>query len=211
MSNSHGEVVVIDYGMGNLGSIKSALEYLGASPAISADPAAIKSARRIILPGVGSFSKAMANLKAAGLISVINEAVNTKQIPIMGICLGMQLLCLSSTEDGSCEGLSFFNVRVDRFDESACAGLKIPHVGFDTVSPKGISRLFKGLAMPSDFYFTHSYKVPYENQDYVAGVCDYGQKIAVALERDHICGTQFHPEKSQSNGLHVLKNFIENF
>lgn len=204
-------IVIINYGMGNLWSIQSALNYLGADSTISSDPVVISRADRLILPGVGSFSKAMANLKVGNMEPVIKDAVNVKKIPLMGICLGMQLLGLSSTEDGSSAGLGFVSAPVERFNEKACSGLKIPHVGFDTVLVKKGGKLFKDLDQLVDFYFTHSYRMPFADQPYAHGTCVYGEKFIAAFEEGRVCGTQFHPEKSQTNGLRVLKNFIENF
>ena len=204
-------LVIINYGMGNLWSIQSALNYLGVDSTINSDPGVISRADRLILPGVGSFSKAMTNLKAGKLETAIKDAVSINKIPLMGICLGMQLLGLSSTEDGSSGGLGFVSAPVERFDEKACSGLKIPHVGFDTVLVEKGSKLFKDLDQRIDFYFTHSYSMPYADQPYAQGTCVYGEKFIAAFEEGRVCGTQFHPEKSQTNGLRVLKNFIENF
>lgn len=197
--------------MGNLFSIQSAIHYLGAESVISSDPKVISNANKLILPGVGSFYKAMADLKANSLVELIKETVNKKKIPVLGICLGMQLLGLSSTEDGFSEGLGFIECPVERFDEKKSIGLKIPHVGFDTVSVTHTSKLFNGLDSQVDFYFTHSYRMKYTDQPYAAGICLHGEPFIAAFEREHICGTQFHPEKSQTNGLFLLRNFIKNF
>lgn len=204
-------IVIVDYGMGNLFSIQSAIRYLGVESTISSDPGVISSAGKLILPGVGSFNKAMANLKAGNLVGVINEAVDKRRTPILGICLGMQLLGLSSTEDGVSDGLGFVECSVERFNEKACINLKIPHVGFNTVSITRKSRLFDGLGPQVDFYFTHSYRMLFTGQPYAVGVCSHGEPFVAAFEKEHVCGTQFHPEKSQTNGLFLLKNFIENF
>ncbi|MDD5168736.1 MAG: imidazole glycerol phosphate synthase subunit HisH [Syntrophales bacterium] len=204
-------IVIIDYGMGNLFSIRAALQYLGAESEISGDPDQIKRADKLILPGVGSFHKAMDNIKAGCLFEIIKESVNQEEKPILGICLGMQLLGLSSTEDGFCEGFGLIETAVERFDNQVCAGLKIPHVGFDTVSVTGKSRLLTGLNNHKDFYFTHSYRMAFTEQPYAVGLCSHGDLFIAAFEKEHICGTQFHPEKSQTNGLSLLKNFIEKF
>ena len=204
-------IVVIDYGMGNLHSIQSALQYLGAQSVISSDSGVIQNADKLILPGVGSFYRAMLNLKSNNLIEVIKDAVLKKQRPILGICLGMQLLGASSTEDAFSEGLGLVDCRVERFDEKKCINLKIPHVGFNTVTVTKKSSLFDGLDSGADFYFTHSYRMAFTGQSYTAGTCSHGDQFIAAFERDHVCGTQFHPEKSQTNGLILLKNFIEKF
>lgn len=204
-------IVIVDYGMGNLHSIQSALLYLGASSTVSADHRIIEEADKLILPGVGSFYRAMVNLKNCNLVEVINDAVLKKQKPILGICLGMQLLGKSSTEDGFSNGLGLIDCPVERFDEKKYTDLKIPHVGFNTVAVKGKTKLFSELESGADFYFTHSYRMAFTGQSYAVGVCSHGEDFVAAFEKGHICGTQFHPEKSQTNGLTVLKNFIGRF
>ncbi len=204
-------IVIIDYGMGNLFSIQSAIRYLGAESVVTSDPNTISKADRIILPGVGSFYKAMGNLHAADLVEVLRETVISRQIPILGICLGMQLLGLSSTEDGFSEGLGLIEFPVEHFDDRKSEGLKIPHVGFNTVSVMQTSKIFMGLDAQVDFYFTHSYRMKFTDLPYVAGICRHGEPFIAAFEKEHICGTQFHPEKSQTNGLFLLRNFIKNF
>ena len=197
--------------MGNLHSIQSALLYLGATSTISSDHSVIQKADKLILPGVGSFYRAMVNLKQYNLVEVIDDVVLKKQRPILGICLGMQLLGKSSTEDGFIDGLGLVDCPVERFDENKCASLKIPHVGFNTVAVNGKSKLFEGLESGADFYFTHSYRMAFTGQSYAVGVCTHGEQFIAAFEKEHICGTQFHPEKSQTNGLTLLKNFIGRF
>ncbi len=197
--------------MGNLFSIQSALHYLGAQSIISSDPHRINNADKLILPGVGSFYKAMSNLKATNLDEVVKEPVIKKNTPILGICLGMQLLCSSSTEDGFSYGLGLIDCPVERFSENKFVNLKIPHVGFDTVTITKKNKLFDGLDSRADFYFTHSYRMAYTDQLYVTGTCSHGEQFIAAFAKEHICGTQFHPEKSQTNGLVLLKNFIEKF
>jgi len=204
-------IVIIDYGMGNLFSIQSAITYLGAESIVSSDPNIICNADRIILPGVGSFYKAMENLHTADLVKVLRGTVIDRKIPILGICLGMQLLGLSSTEDGFREGLGLIKCSVERFEGQKFDGLKIPHVGFDTVSVKHKSKLFDGFNSQVDFYFTHSYRMKFTDQAYAAGICRHGESFIAAFEKENICGTQFHPEKSQTNGLFLLRNFVRNF
>ncbi len=204
-------IVIIDYGMGNLFSIQSALHYLGAQSSISSDPQVIRNADKLILPGVGSFYKAMSNLKTAHLDEVVKEPVINKKTPILGICLGMQLLGSSSTEDGFSYGLGLIDSPVERFCENEFVNLKIPHVGFDTVTITKKNKLFDGLDSNADFYFTHSYRMAFADQPYAVGTCLHGERFIAAFEKEHICGTQFHPEKSQTTGLLLLKNFIEKF
>ncbi|MBA4391136.1 MAG: imidazole glycerol phosphate synthase subunit HisH [Syntrophus sp. (in: bacteria)] len=197
--------------MGNLFSIQSAIRYLGAESIITSDRNIISTADRIILPGVGSFYRAMEHLHTTDLVKVLRESVIYGKIPILGICLGMQLMGLSSTEDGFREGLGLVDCLIERFDVQKSEGLKIPHVGFDTVTMTHKSRLFDGLDAQVDFYFTHSYRMKYTEQPYGVGICFHGEPFIAAFEKEHICGTQFHPEKSQTNGLLLLKNFIKNF
>ena len=204
-------IVIINYDMGNLFSIQSAFNYLGAESTISSDPDIINNAGKLILPGVGSFYKAVANLRKNGLADVIQESVTKRKVPILGICLGMQLLALSSTEDGLSDGFGFIDAPIERFNSEKFDSLKIPHVGFNTVSIAQNSKLCEGLKSKADFYFTHSYKMAFTAQTYAVGTCLYGDVFVAAFENEHICGTQFHPEKSQANGLILLKNFIEKF
>lgn len=204
-------IVIVDYGMGNLYSIRSAIEYLGAEVTISADPSVVSTAGKLILPGVGSFRQAMVNLRSNSLAETIAEAVLQRKTPILGICLGMKLLAISSTEDGYSEGFGFIDTPIERFGFTPTTDLRIPHVGFESVSLKPHTRLFKGMGTEADFYFTHSYRMAYTAQTYAAGTCVHGDHFIAAFEQGHIVGAQFHPEKSQTNGLLLLKNFIENF
>jgi glutamine amidotransferase len=203
-------IVIIDYGMGNLFSIQSAIRYLGVESVITADPNIINNADKLILPGVGSYYKAMENLNTFGMAAVLRETVISKKIPILGICLCMQLMGTSSTEDGFCEGLRLIDCQVERFDKKRAEGLKIPHVGFNTVSVVQRAKLFMDMASQADFYFTHSYRMKYTDQSCVTGICHHGESFIAAFEKENICGTQFHPEKSQTNGLLLLRNFIKN-
>ncbi len=202
------KVVIADYGMGNIKSIVSALNYLGVDDiVVSADYETLKSADKIILPGVGSFRKAMNQIKENNLDNYLKDIVVENKKPLIGICLGMQLLGTSSTEDGFTEGLGFVNGRCIKFDNT---DLKVPHVGFNQLKTENRFKLYEGLAEKSDFYFTHSYKMISEdqiNQSY----CNYGDDFIASFEYNNIVGVQFHPELSQKNGLKLLKNFIENF
>ncbi len=202
------KVVIADYGMGNIKSIVSALNYLGIEDiTISADYEKLKSADKIILPGVGSFRKAMIQIKESNLDKYLEEIVLENKKPLIGICLGMQILGTSSLEDGFTEGLGFVNGHSIKFDNTE---LKVPHVGFNQLKIVGESKLYEGLPSKSDFYFTHSYKMVSDhqiNQCY----CEYGSDFIASFEFNNIVGVQFHPELSQMNGLRLLKNFIEKF
>nr|WP_315174782.1 imidazole glycerol phosphate synthase subunit HisH [uncultured Flavobacterium sp.] len=202
------KVVIADYGMGNIKSIVSTLNYIGVENiVVSANFDILNSADKIILPGVGSFGNAMIKIKQNKLDLYLREIVVENNKPLLGICLGMQLLGKSSTEDGFNEGLGFVNACCDKFDNS---NVKVPHVGFNQVKINNSLKLYAGFERQSDFYFTHSYKMNSEdqiNQSY----CNYESDFIASFEYQNIAGTQFHPELSQTNGLKLLKNFIDRF
>ncbi|MFL0658895.1 imidazole glycerol phosphate synthase subunit HisH [Cylindrospermopsis raciborskii UAM/DH-MRr] len=203
------EIVVIDYGMGNLWSVSSALNYLGRKSVISGDPARVVRADALILPGVGSFRQAIEVLRANGLAEAITEAVLGRRRKILGICLGMQLFAESGSEDGLSQGLGFIPGVVDRFSNEELGVLKVPHIGFNQVKASDNSRLFQGLGGSTDFYFVHSYRLLSENLPGQSATCRYGVDFLAAYEHENIFATQFHPEKSQTNGLLLLKNFLD--
>ncbi|MBF0233417.1 MAG: imidazole glycerol phosphate synthase subunit HisH [Desulfamplus sp.] len=201
-------VVIVDYGMGNLWSVRSALTYLGCDSVISRSPSEIEKAGMLILPGVGSFRQAMLALRHTQLDQAILEAVSGRGSKILGICLGMQLMADHGTEDGETKGLGLIPTRVERFDHSQIEGLKVPHIGFNHVLSDQDSILFSGIASPAYFYFVHAYRLLPDGLPGRHAICQYGQKFLAAYEHENVFATQFHPEKSQSNGLMVLKNFI---
>ena len=202
------DLLVIDYGMGNILSVLSAVRYLGATAEVSSDPEAIASAQKLILPGVGSFRRAMESLRATGLDQAIHRAVQSGETNLLGICLGMQLLGTVGTEDGETEGLGLIDQRVDSFTPEELSGLKIPHIGFSGVKAGPDSRLFAGLPSEADFYFVHSFRMLPEIPDTVVSCCHHGATFAAAVEKGNVFGAQFHPEKSQTNGLMLLRNFL---
>ena len=201
-------VVIVDYGMGNLWSVRSALRFLGVEAIVSDDPAVVVAADTILLPGVGSFRKAMESLETQRLAPAITEAVLGRGCKILGICLGMQLLAERGTEDGEAAGLGFIPGTVERFTRDELGPLKVPHIGFNAVSAPSQSRLFAGIASPADFYFVHSHRLLAANLPGDCGLCRYGVDFLAAYEHQNIFATQFHPEKSQTNGLRLLKNFL---
>ena len=203
------EVVIIDYGMGNLWSVASAIKYLGYQPKISNDFQIISSASLLILPGVGSFRKAMASIKSASIDEAIFAALANKQTKILGICLGMQLLGKSSTEDGLTEGLGLVKNQITRLQTSIIKPIKIPHIGFEQIKCIKNMTLFQNISVDSHFYFVHSYIMNLLNDDSRYAIVDHGQKFAAAIEFGQIFGTQFHPEKSQKVGLKLLENFLK--
>lgn len=209
MKNISKSITIIDYGMGNLWSVQSALRYLGCDTIITSDPEKILRADALLLPGVGSFRKAMIELQQNNLDQAITEAVKIKGCDILGICLGMQLMGLSSTEDGDTSGLGFIKNPVDKFRKEEIFNNKLPHIGFNSVRCDTNSKLFKNLPIAADFYFVHSYRMLPAGLNGVSAECCYGKDFLAAYEEDNIFATQFHPEKSQTNGLLLLKNFVE--
>lgn len=200
-------ISIINYGMGNIKSIQNALSFLGAKHKIISTERDILNSEKLILPGVGSFRKAMLNINELGLFNSLRETVIQNKIPILGICLGMQLLADRGEEDGDSEGLGFIPGKVCKFTFMDNT-LKIPHTGFNKVFFKKGNSLFEGLGESADFYFVHSFRFISEYEDHVTSYSVYGDKFVASLQKGNIFGTQFHPEKSQSNGLTVLKNFI---
>lgn len=198
-------ITIVNYGMGNIFSVKNALNYLGVEYEFSNNPDIISNAEKIILPGVGSFKKAMQNIVSMGIDNAICQAAN-RGTPVLGICLGMQLLGKSGTEDGFTLGLGLYDGIVERFPSKH--SIKIPHVGFNEVQKPEKTVLYKNIKDQSDFYFVHSYRMSSVNETGVA-YCSYGERFIASFESNNIFGTQFHPEKSQTNGLILLKNFIE--
>ena len=199
-------ITIIDYGMGNLRSVQNALHYLGVGAVISNSAESIASADALVLPGVGSFRSAMLSLESTGLDQAIQDAVLTRGRKILGICLGMQLMGTSSTEDGVTQGLGLIPAPVERFSDRD--GRKVPHIGFNTVTAAAQSQLMRGMQDKTDFYFVHSYRMSPLGLAGRVSTCDYGGLFVAAYEQANIFATQFHPEKSQTNGLLLLKNFL---
>lgn len=200
-------ISILNYGMGNIRSIQNALNYLGVEHQVIDSPKQVLESEKLILPGVGSYRLAMENLNKRKLIDALNEVALKKKIPVLGICLGMQLMAEESEEDGLTKGLGWISGTVKHFPKEN-QSLKVPHVGFNTVFfEKGNSRLYKGSGNKADYYYVHSYRIIYDESKEVSGWTEYGGKIVASIEKENIFGTQFHPEKSQSNGLIMLKNF----
>ena len=206
MTNSN--VTIIDYGMGNIWSVISALKYLDCDVEVSSDPLVIQSAGTLLLPGVGSFRKAMDSLRELHLDEAIIESVQGSGRKILGICLGMQLMGSKSTEDGETTGLNLIPTPVEEFSVDDVGIRKIPHIGFDHVSSPTDSGLFQGLPDNPDFYFVHSFRMKPARLPGKPATCSYGTEFLAAYENENIFATQFHPEKSQTNGLMLLKNFL---
>jgi glutamine amidotransferase len=199
-------IVIVDYGMGNLRSVLNALEALGAQAQISSDPAALTAAERIVLPGVGAFGEAMHRLRERGLVEALTREVGQGK-PILGLCLGMQLLAERGLEHGEHAGLGWIAGEVRRLEPPDPA-LRVPHIGWNEVTTRPPSRLLAGIPDGSTFYFVHSYHLLPRDQTCVTGTCDYGGPLVAVVEQGHVMGTQFHPEKSQKAGLQLLRNFL---
>jgi glutamine amidotransferase len=195
-------IAILDYGIGNLRSVEKALEHVGASAAITADAGEVRAADGLILPGVGAFPKAMERIRARGLDELVGErcAAGT---PILGICLGLQLLFDSSTELGGGEGLGLLSGEVAELE---APGLKVPHIGWEPVRWEKESRLCEGIESETPFYLVHSF-APAPAESDLLGTAVYGTRFACAAERDNVFGVQFHPEKSGAAGLRLLANF----
>jgi glutamine amidotransferase len=199
-------ITVVNYEMGNLGSIVNAFTFLGVKTRITSDPREVAAAGKLLIPGVGAFNAGMANLNRLGLTVAIREAVQAGGVPVLGICLGMQLLAESSTEDGFTEGFGMVRAKVDRF--SGHAGYRLPHIGFNQVEFAGTRQsLFKGIGQGRDFYFVHGFRMEATGADFENGITSYGDVFVASIEHENVFGVQFHPEKSQSNGLRLLENF----
>lgn len=202
------KIAILDYGMGNITSISSTLKYLGIDEVVlTSDYDSLKSADQLILPGVGSFRQAMIEIKKNKLDIYLKDLVIGQKKPLLGICLGMQLLGKSSTEDGFSDGLGFIDGKCSKFEEK----LKVPHVGFNQVEINNKLKLYKDIVEKKvDFYFTHSYKMISDSNINQCN-CKYSNNFIASFETKNICGVQYHPELSQTNGLKVLNNFINNF
>lgn len=201
-------ITIIDYGLGNLGSIVNILKHLKIACELAPAADQIRAAEALILPGVGRFDRGMEELRSRGLLPAMNEAVLGKKTPVLGICLGMQLL-FERSEEGNCQGLGWVPGEVVRFAPGMVAEgrpLKVPHMGWGRVEPVTATRMFASWEGEARFYFVHSYyAVPRDAGD-TAGTCHYGRPFAAAVERGNVRGVQFHPEKSHRYGMRLLQS-----
>jgi len=198
---------IIDYGMGNILSVKNAFEKAGAEVKMCVCPDDIYGVSKLVLPGVGAFENCILNLKSRGFIKPLNEVVLKEFRPILGICLGMQVMAKKSFENGEHNGLGWFDAEVVRLtprDKS----LRIPHVGWNTISYKRDSFLFNGVPESFDVYFVHSYYMKCNRREEIEATFDYSGEFTAAVRKNNIVGTQFHPEKSQDIGQIIIKNFL---
>ncbi len=201
-------LVIVNYGMGNLNSVKKMLDRMRVDAVISSNPEDIVNCRKIILPGVGHFGKAMSNLRKLDLLDVLNEAVLVKKKPVLGICLGMQLMAKKS-EEGNVAGLGWFDAEVEKFSISDKIKYKIPHIGWNRINIKTKSPLMSDISDSSEFYFVHSYHLKAHHKADVINETQYDYTFASAIAKGNIFGVQYHPEKSHDAGARLLKNFIE--
>ena len=201
-------IAIVDYGMGNLYSVKNMLKHLGYDSDVTGEISRIEVADKLILPGVGNFGKAMDVIRQSGLLEILNRKVLEEKTPILGICLGMQLL-FEHSEEGDCDGFGWIPGLVKKFDFPDHPELKIPHMGWDYIEKQKKSYLFADSAYGERYYFVHSYYVTCQNCDDVAATTEYGIRFASVVHRDNIMGTQFHPEKSHHFGMGILGNFAK--
>jgi glutamine amidotransferase len=201
-------ITVVDYGMGNLHSVRRKLAQVGATAEVSGDPAVVARAEKLVLPGVGHFAQAMQNLGASGLGEALREAVRARGVPILGICLGMQLFAQRS-EEGDVAGLGWVDADVVRFRVTDTLRHKVPHMGWNQVAPAAPSPLFAGMEPGAEFYFVHSYHFECRDPSLAIGRTEYAYPFVSAIQKDNVFGVQFHPEKSHAAGEQLLRRFVE--
>lgn len=206
MEEMSGKIAIIDYGAGNLNSVKRSLDRVGASSSFTKDPKQVLQADKIVLPGVGHFGRAMSSLKRLGLIEALNEAVLEKGRPILGICLGMELMARRS-EEGDSEGFAWLDGEVTRFRPSNRLRYKVPHIGWSRVRSRKESPLMNDVPESSEFYFVHSYYLKLADQRDALNEAQYEFPYPSAIQKGNIFGVQYHPEKSHDAGERLLRNF----
>jgi glutamine amidotransferase len=201
-------IAVIDYGLGNIHSVLGAVEKVGGAVVATRDLDVLAKATKLILPGVGAFGDGMACLRRWGLVEPLTQLVMKECKPILGICLGCQLMSKESFEFGHHTGLSWLNASVVRL-EPRDPSIRVPHVGWDDLRQTRPSKLFDGVPADALMYYTHSYHLSCHDPGLAIGECDYGGPVTSAVANGNVYGTQFHPEKSQAHGLRILKNFLD--
>ena len=200
-------IAIVDYGLGNLRSVAGAVERLDHEPVITSDVEELGRADKLILPGVGAFGDGMRNLRDRGLVEPLTELVVERRRPTLGLCLGAQLLARESEEFGNHEGLGWIDATVRKIEPRN--GLRVPHVGWNDLHRTGDSVLFEGLREEPLFYYVHSFHIVADDPGLVRGETEYGERMTAVIEQENVFGVQFHPEKSQLDGLTLLGNFLE--
>ena len=200
-------ILILDYGMGNIFSVQKKIQSLGIRPIISSSSEEILNADKIILPGVGHFSKAMENLKKLNVINALNQKVLENKIPVLGICLGMQLMALNS-EEGKSNGLGWFDATVKKFKIHDKLNFKVPQMGWNTISINKKSDLMTDVPNKSEFYFIHSFYMKCNIKEDILNKTVYENEFVSAIQKNNIFGVQYHPEKSHDIGVRIFKNFI---
>jgi glutamine amidotransferase len=201
-------IAIVEYGMGNVRSLRNAFEYIGEDVIVTADPDALDDADRIVLPGVGAFGDAMGAIAERGLEPVLQRQARELNKPVLGVCLGMQLIARSSVEHGEHRGLGWIDAEIRRLELPR--PLKVPHVGWNTISFDPADPLFHGIKKgEANFYFVHSFHMVCHNPADLIATADYGIAVTAVVRSRNVTATQFHPEKSQDNGLTLLRNWVE--
>lgn len=198
-------VAIVDYGMGNLDSVSRAVEECGGRPLVTSNPLDLTAAAAVILPGVGAFARGMQNVRDRGLEDVLVKDVAPNGVPLLGLCLGMQLLATDGSEGSDTRGLGLVPGRVERID---APGLRVPHIGWNEVHQTREHPLFRSIPSGADFYFVHGYVLRCDDPDDVIATVPYGDDLVAAVARGTVAGVQFHPEKSQRSGFQLLRNFL---
>jgi imidazole glycerol-phosphate synthase subunit HisH len=202
-------IIIIDYDMGNIGSIMNMIKKAGGESMVTSDPEMIRQAKKIILPGVGAFDNGMKNLASLGIIDILNQKALEEKIPVLGVCLGMQLLTKSS-EEGQLKGLGWVDAETIRFKfDGENQKLRIPHMGWNTVDIRRKGVLYQNMYEDPSFYFVHSFYVVCHKEEDISTLTNYGYDFVSSLQHENIMATQFHPEKSHKYGLQVVKNFVD--
>jgi imidazole glycerol-phosphate synthase subunit HisH len=201
-------IAIVDHGMGNLGSVYNMLRKIGADSVRTADPDELRRADKLVLAGIGAFDGAAGRLAELGLVEVLNELVLERKVPVLGVCLGMQLMAHSS-EEGSQEGLGWLDADVQRFSFPVGNSLPVPHMGWQVIQPTRTSPLFDADGEEIRFYFSHAYHLVCHDPSDIAATATYGYEFAAAVHRGNILGTQFHPEKSHVFGAEVYRRFVK--
>lgn len=201
-------VVIVNYGMGNISSIIKALGRIGVKPIVASDKTQLIRATKIILPGVGNFAHGIKNLKKSNLLDVLHKQVINDKVPILGICLGMQLFT-EWGEEGGCEGLGWIKGKTSKFVFENNAKHKVPHIGWNDINIKKKSKLLEKVGSKDQYYFVHSYHVNCNDKADILATTEYGYEFTSIIQKDNIYGTQFHPEKSHDQGIRLLENFIK--